>query len=94
MKFELTLTANSLNTDARRPGSALLLKKSIRINGIALDLPWIRLKQGLVHEVQYTNLYKFKMKLGEDLCNFFYFIIKLYEIEKRYSQVFIRDYIF
>ena len=60
MEFEFALTANSLNTGAGRSGSALLLKKSIRINGIALDLPQIQLKQDLVHEVHYGQLYKLK----------------------------------
>lgn len=60
MEFEFALTVNSLNTDAERSGSGFLLKKSIRINGTALDLPQIQLKQNLVHEVHYGQLYKLK----------------------------------
>lgn len=58
-EFEFALTAHSLNTDAGRSGSAFL-NKSIRINGIALDLPQIQLKQDLVYEVHHGQLYKLK----------------------------------
>lgn len=51
MEFEFALMAHSLNTSAGRSGAALLRKKFIRINGIALDLP--QLKQDLVYEVHY-----------------------------------------
>lgn len=60
MKFGFALTANSLNTGAGRSGSAFLLKKSIRINAIALDLPQIQIKQDLVHKVHYCQLYYLK----------------------------------
>lgn len=89
MEFGFALTAHSLNSGAGRSSAALLRKKFIRINGIALDLP--QLKQNLIYQSDLSDLsslwsvIQVKRKLQENLCIFFYFIIKLYHIEKTYS---------